>query len=86
MLGGILGVPLVYVIQHLLLPEDEDDDPAFGEDDSKYTSHDHKAITCCPILTEDCDYDLSYHELKVQGPFVPTFSLTQKRSGLFSTR
>jgi hypothetical protein len=37
-------------------------------------------------LTEDCDYDLSYHELKVQGPFVPTFSLTQKRSGLFSTR
>ena len=55
---GVLGVPLVYVIRHLLIPEDEDDNPAFGDDDtivgkSKYTSHDHKTITRCPILTED---------------------------------
>ena len=57
---GVLGVPLVYVIRHQLIPKDEDDDPAFGDDDtivgkSKYTSHDHEAITRCPILTEDCD-------------------------------
>ena len=57
---GVLGVPLVYVIRHQLIPKDEDDDPSFGDDDtivgkSKYTSHDHEAITRCPILTEDCD-------------------------------
>jgi hypothetical protein len=59
---GVLGVPLVYVIRHLLIPEDESDDPAFGDDDnasgmanSKYTSHDHETITRCPILKEECD-------------------------------
>ena len=76
---GVLGVPLVYVIQHLLFPEEEDDDPAFGEDGSKYTSHDHEAITRCPILMKDCDYYLSYENLKVQGPFVPTFLTDSKK-------
>jgi hypothetical protein len=81
---GVLGVPLVYVIRYQLIPEDEDDDPAFGDDDtivgkSKYTSHDHETITCCPILTEDCDYDLSYDELDAQGPFVPTFLTDSKK-------
>ena len=63
----------------MLLPEDNDEDPAFGEDGSKYTSHDHETITRCPILTEDCDYDLSYNELKIQGPFVPTFLIDLKK-------
>jgi len=81
---GVLGVPLVYVIRHLLIPEDEDDDPAFGDDDtivgkSKYTSHDHETITRCPVLTEDCDYDLSYDELEAQVPFVPTFLADSKK-------
>ena len=61
---GVLGVPLVYVIRHLLLSNEADDDPAFRNDDtiagkSKYSSHDHETITHCPILTKDCDYDLS---------------------------
>jgi len=76
---GVLGVPLIYVIRHILLPEEDDEDPAFGEDDSKYTSHDHEMITCCPILMEDCDYDLSYNVLKIQGPFVPTFLTDSKK-------
>jgi hypothetical protein len=48
---GVLGVPLVYVIRHLLIPKEEDDDLAFGDDDTiirkkpKYTSHDHETIT-----------------------------------------
>ncbi len=61
---GMLGVPLVYEIRHLLLTNEADDDPAFGEDDSKYTSHDHETITRCPIVTDDCDWDLSFDELE----------------------
>ena len=30
-------------------------------------------------MTEDCDYDLSYDELKAQGPFVPTFLTDSKK-------
>ena len=56
---GVLGVPVVYVIQHLLLPDEEVTDLAYGENDSKYTSQDHETITRCPILMEDCNYDLS---------------------------
>jgi hypothetical protein len=56
---GVLGVPLVYVIRHQLIPKEDEHDPTFGEDDingkSKYTSHDHKTITCCPILAKNCD-------------------------------
>jgi hypothetical protein len=81
---GVSGVPLVYIIQHLLLPDEEDEGPAFGDDDttvgkSKFISHDHEMITCCPILTEDCDYDLSYDELKAQGPFVLTILTDSKK-------
>jgi hypothetical protein len=92
---GMLGVPLVYVIQHLLIPEKPDQDPAFGDNDtitgdSEYTSHDHETITRCPILTENCDYDLEYDELEFQGPFVPTFLTDSKKVwailyALFST-
>jgi len=80
----VLGVPIVYIIRHLLIPEDEEDDPAFGDDEttagkSKYTSHDHERITRCPILAEDCEYDLSYDDLEVQGPVVPTFLTDLKK-------
>jgi hypothetical protein len=76
---GMLGVPLVYVIQDLIIPEEEENDPAFGEDNSKFNSRNHKTITRCPILVEDCDYDLSYDKLEVQGPFVPTFLTDSKK-------
>jgi len=81
---GMLGVPLVYVIRHLLIPEEPDRDPAFGNDDtivgaSQYTSHDHETITCCPILAKNCNYNLEYNELEIQGPFVPTFLTDLKK-------
>ena len=44
---GVLGVPLVYVVRHLLILEEPDRDPAFGNEEdptygaSQYTSHDH---------------------------------------------
>ncbi len=72
----MLGVPLIYVIRHLLIPEDESDDLAFGDDNNapgigkpKYTSHDHETTTRCPILSDDCDYTHSYDELEAHGPF-----------------
>ena len=92
---GMLGVHLVYVIRHLLIPEDHDRDPAFGDNDtitgdSEYTSHDHETITPCPILVKNCDYNLEYSELEIQGPFVPTFLTDSKKvwailHALFST-
>jgi len=92
----MLGVPLVYVIRHLLIPEESERDPAFGDEDdptygaSQYTSHDHKTITRCPILAEKCNYNLEYDELEIQGPFVPTFLTDSKKvwailHALFST-
>jgi len=88
----VLGVPLVYVIQHLLIPEESDQDPTFGDKDdpSQYTSHDHETITCCPILAENCNYNLEYDKLEIQGPFVPTFLTDSKKvwailHALFST-
>jgi len=92
---GVLGIPLVYVIRHLLIPKESDQDPAFGEDEpvggaSQYTSHDHETITRCPILAENCNYNLEYNELEIQGPFVPTFLTDSKKvrailHALFST-
>jgi len=81
---GVLGVPLVYVIRHLLIPKDPNRDPAFGNNDmiagdSEYTSHDHETITRCPILAENCDYNLEYDELEIQGPFVSTFLTDSKK-------
>jgi hypothetical protein len=87
---GVLGVPLVDVIRHLLTPDLDRDDPEFGDNDSKYTSHDHKMITRCPIVSEGCDWDLEWDELEVKGPFVPTFLIVSKKvctilHALFST-
>ena len=76
---GVLGVPLVYVIRHVLTPDLDHDDPEFGDEDSKYTSHDHETITRCPIISDDCDWDLKWDELEVKGPFVPTFLTDSKK-------
>ena len=66
------------------MPDEPKNDPTFGEDEtiagkSQYTSHDHETITCCLILTEDCNYDLEFDELELQGPFVPTFLTDSKK-------
>ena len=76
---GITGVPLVYVVGHQLIPEPEDEDPAFGEVDGKYTSHDQEMIARSPILTNNSDYDLSYEDLEADGPFVLPFLTDPKK-------
>ncbi len=49
------GVPLVYVIRVVLIPEDEKDDPPFGEEETKYTSIDMETPARTPILSNEAD-------------------------------
>ncbi len=49
------GMPLLYVIRVALVPEDDDDDPAFGDEDSKYISIDMEMIARTPILSDEAD-------------------------------
>jgi hypothetical protein len=79
---GVMGVPLLYVIRVALVPEDDDDDPAFGEEDSKYTSIDMEMIARAPILSDETDTgnnNNSTSELEANGPFVPTFRVDSKK-------
>jgi hypothetical protein len=48
-------VPLVYIIRVALIPEEEKDDPPFGDKDTKYTSIDMETIACAPILSDKAD-------------------------------
>ncbi len=72
---GVTGVPLDYVIRILLISEDEDDEPPFGEEDTKYTFVDMETTVCAPILSDDTDYDQEYDA----GPFVPSFLTDTKK-------
>ncbi len=49
------GVPLLYIIRVALVPEDDDDDPACGDEDSKYISIDMEMIARAPILSDEAD-------------------------------
>ena len=78
---GVTGMPLLYVIRVALVPPDDDnDDPAFGEDDSKYVSIDMEMIAHAPILSEDADTsDDDTSDLEANGPFVSTFPVDSKK-------
>ncbi len=52
---GVTGVPLSYVIRNILNPPCEVDDPAFGANDSAYTSIDLELISRAPILGADAN-------------------------------
>ncbi len=77
----MLGVPLVYVIRHKLLPEDESDDPTLGDvdEESQYTSHDHEMIARCPIVETRRYTPYTGGDSKTEGPFVPTFLTDSKK-------
>ncbi len=74
------GVPLMYVIRVVLIPEEEKDNPSFGDEDTKYTSIDMETTACAPILSNDADiYDKDPENLEAYGPFVPTFLTDTKK-------
>ncbi len=71
---GVTGVPLVYVIRVALIPEEEKDDPPFGDKDTQYTSIDMETIARAPIPSDKADiYEEDPENLEAYGPFVPTF-------------
>ncbi len=77
---GVTGVPLVYVIRVALIPEEEKDNPPFGDEDTKYTSIDMETIARAPILSDKADiYKEDPKNLKAYGPFVPTFPTDAKK-------
>ncbi len=67
-------MPLVYVIRVVLIPEEEKDNPPFGEEETKYTSIDMEMTARAPILSDNADiYDEDPENLEAYGLFVPTF-------------
>ncbi len=75
---GVTGVPLSYVIQNILFPPHEADDPAFGKQESVYTSIDSELILRAPILHESFNKHDNKEELKAEGPFAITFLMDVK--------
>jgi hypothetical protein len=80
---GVTGMPLLYVIRvALVLPEDDNDDPAFGDEDSKYISIDMEMIARALILSDEADTNNEdTSDLEANGPFVPTFLVDPRRFG-----
>ncbi len=52
---SVTGMPLVYVIRVVLIPEEEKDNPPFGDKDTKYTSIDMETIARAPILSDEAN-------------------------------
>jgi hypothetical protein len=77
---GMTGVPLVYVIKILIIPEDENNDPPFGDEDTKYMSIDMGMTARAPILSDNSDYKEEYETLKAHGPFVTSFLTDTKKA------
>jgi hypothetical protein len=78
---GVTGVPLLYVIRVALVPPvDDDNDPAFRDEDSKYISIDMEMIAHALILSDEADTsDEDTSDVKANGPFVPTFLVDSKK-------
>jgi hypothetical protein len=77
---GVTGMPLVYVIRVVLIPEEEKDDPPFGEEGTKYTSFDMETTAHAPILSNEADiFDKELENLEAYGPFVTTFLTDTKK-------
>jgi hypothetical protein len=76
-----MGVPLLYVIRVALVPpEDDNDDPAFGDEDSKYISIDMEMIARARILSDEADTsNKDTSDLEANGPFAPTFPVDSKK-------
>jgi hypothetical protein len=76
---GMMGVPLVYVIRILIIPDDENNDPPFGDKDTKYTSVDMETTAHAPILSDIASYEEEYKTLKTHGLFVSSFLTDTKK-------
>jgi hypothetical protein len=70
----------MYVIRVALVLEEENDDPSFGDKETKYTSIDMEMIVQAPILSDNADiYKEDSGNLEAHGLFVPTFPTDAKK-------
>jgi hypothetical protein len=76
---GVTGIPLSYVIRAILFPPHKSDNPAFGEQESAYTSIDLELISRAPILDAQCDLMDDKDKLEEIGPFALTFLTDAKK-------
>jgi hypothetical protein len=63
----------------MIVSEDKNDGPPFGDKDTKYTSIDMETMARPPILSDNTDYEEEYETLKAHGPFVPSFLTDTKK-------
>ncbi len=77
---GMTVVPFVYVIRHQLILQNKDDNPPFGNKDTKYKSINQEMIACAPILTNNANCNKEYENLETNGPFAPTFLTDLKKA------
>jgi hypothetical protein len=61
---GMMGVPLVYVIRVVLIPEGEKNDPPFGDKDTNFTSIDMETTARAPILSNKADFEEEFEILE----------------------
>jgi hypothetical protein len=76
---GVTGVPLLYVIRIMIIPEDENNDPPFGDKDTKYMPIDMETTARAPILSDNADYKEEYETLEAHRPFIPSFLTDTKK-------
>ena len=77
---GVMDVPLLYVIRVALVLDSDNDDPPFGEEDSKYISVDMEMIARAPIFSNEAEiYREDTGNLEANRPFVPTFPTDSKK-------
>jgi hypothetical protein len=76
---GVMGVPLVYDIRILIITEDKNNDPPFGDKNTKYTSVDMETMARAPFLSDDANYKEEYKTLEAHGQFVPSFLTDTKK-------
>jgi len=79
---GVLGVPLIYVIRHLLIPKDEDNDPTFGDPSTPLTTM-RQSLAALSYLMTVTGISGGMNS-KLKDPLSQPSSLTRKRFGLFS--
>ncbi len=63
----------------MIIPENENNDPPFGDKDTRYMSVDMETMAHAPILSNNTDYEEEYETLKAHGPFVPSFRTDTKK-------
>jgi hypothetical protein len=68
----------VYVIRVVLIPEDEKDNPPFGDKDTKYTSIVIETMARAPILSQTTPITRK-NSREAYGPFIPTFLTNTKK-------